>query len=115
MAVSVALPEDSGGGIAFPFDHSALLRTIEQARGSTIRHWIESAALQGIPVLALRGSNSKVWNKADYESELQHFSQPKWKNRVTLREILGAGHGLPFEKRSEFLEALRKFTQNQDL
>jgi pimeloyl-ACP methyl ester carboxylesterase len=109
MAVSVSLPEDAGGGIGFPFDHSALLRTIEQARGTTIRHWIEAAAERGIPVLALRGATSKVWTHEEFEAEVRHFSNPKWKGRVRLLEIEGAGHGLPFEKRPEFVAELRKF------
>ncbi|MBU6374667.1 MAG: alpha/beta hydrolase [Bdellovibrionales bacterium] len=111
MAVSLAATPDQGGGIGFPFDHAALIRTLEEARGTTIRHWIEAAALREIPTLALRGSLSKVWSKEQFEAEHLHFSQPQWKEKVQLREITGAGHGLPFEKRSEFLEALRDFHQ----
>ena len=109
MAVSVALPEDAGGGIGFPFDHSALLRTLEEARGTSIRHWVESAALKGIPVLALRGSLSRVWTREEFEAEVRHFSDLQWKGRVRLHQIEGAGHGLPFEKRPEFVAELRRF------
>jgi pimeloyl-ACP methyl ester carboxylesterase len=106
MAVSVALPEDQGGGITFPFDHAALIQTIEAARGTTIRHWIENASERGIPTLALRGEQSRVWSAEDFAREKAYFSAPRWRGLVRLEEVAGAGHGLPFEKRSAFLEHL---------
>jgi esterase len=109
MAVSVAAPAEEGGGIRFPFDHAALLQTIDAARGTTVRHWIEAAAERGISVLALRGATSKVWSAEDFEAEKAYFSVPKWKGRVELRQVEGAGHGLPFEKRAEFLKLLQEF------
>ncbi len=109
MAVSVALPAEDGGGIGFPFDHAALLQTIDEARGTSIRPWIEAAAQNGIPVLALRGAESRVWSRKEFEAEQDYFADPKWKGRVQLREVAGAGHGLPFEKRSEFITELRNF------
>lgn len=103
MAVSVAGPADAGGGIRFPFDHSALLRTIEAARGTSLSHWVEAAAARGIPVLALRGARSQVWSKPDFERDRKQMPAGL---PIQFEEVEGAGHGLPFEKRAEFVARL---------
>lgn len=108
MAVSVARPVDVGGGVTFPFDHSALLRTIEAARGTSIREWVVEAAKRGIPVLLLRGERSRVWSREDFEAARRELAPI---SGVELREIPGAGHGLPFEKRAEFTALLRGFAE----
>lgn len=108
MAVSVARPADAGGGITFPFDHSALLSTIEAARGTSIRHWVIETARRGIPVLLLRGERSQVWSREDFEAAKRELTSVPG---VELQEIQGAGHGLPFEKRAEFTALIRQFSQ----
>lgn len=106
MAVSVARPADAGGGITFPFDHSALLRTIEAARGTSIRDWVIETARRGIPVLLLRGERSQVWSREEFDSAARELASVPG---VELNEVQGAGHGLPFEKRAEFTALLREF------
>ncbi len=104
MAVSVAAPN---GEVTFPFDHESLLKTLEAARGFDLRPWVQECSERGIPVLALRGANSKVWSKEEYEAERARFAGV---TLVTFKEIEGAGHGLPFEKRQEFVAELKSFT-----
>jgi pimeloyl-ACP methyl ester carboxylesterase len=106
MAVSVAGPADAGGGIQFPFDHAALVRTIEAARGTSLRAWVEAAGSRGTPVLALRGARSQVWSKQDFESDRSRLPPGL---PVRFEEVEGAGHGLPFEKRAEFIARLVRF------
>ena len=107
MAVSVPRPAEQGGGITFPFDHDALLRTIDQARGGSIRPWVQEAAGRAIPILLLRGEKSLVWPKAQYDLERSQFKDSP---NVRFEEVHGAGHGLPFEKRAEFISLIREFT-----
>jgi pimeloyl-ACP methyl ester carboxylesterase len=106
MAVSVAGPAEAGGGIRFPFDHAALVKTIEAARGTSLSAWVEAAAARGIPVLALRGARSQVWSAADFQADRNRFTAGL---AVVFEEIEGAGHGLPFEKRAEFVARLTRF------
>ncbi len=108
MAVSVQLPPSSShpGEITFPFDKEALLATIRAARGSSIRPWIESLGQQKIPVLVLRGESSPVWTHEEFEAEkIRCAVFPS----LVFEEFPGAGHGLPFEKRIEFIERILQF------
>jgi pimeloyl-ACP methyl ester carboxylesterase len=102
MAVSTRLPD---GQIEFPFDHAALIATITAARDASVRTWVKESASRGMPIFVLRGEKSLVWTHEEFESEreaLQGFPNVKFE------EFPGASHGLPFEKRAELAERIRK-------
>jgi esterase len=105
MAVSVQTPE---GAIRFPFDQPALIKTIESVRDTSVRDWIQQLASRGMPILVLRGAESGVWSHEEFEKERAHF---KASPTVVFEEFPGAGHGLPFEKRREFVERITAFMQ----
>jgi pimeloyl-ACP methyl ester carboxylesterase len=109
--LAVCAPEAPGSAaVAFPFDREALLETIAAARTAAIGPWVRKFAGR---VLVLRGAESRVWNRADFEREREAFADL---SRVTFEEIPGAGHGLPFEKRAEFVARVRSFVEGgQDL
>lgn len=104
MAVSVTEP--GTGGVTFPFDHAALIATIHAARDSSVRKWIREAASRGMPILVLRGERSLVWSREEYENERRELEEFP---NVVFEELAGAGHGLPFEKRPEFVARLKGF------
>lgn len=104
LAVSIPVPE---GGLTFPFDRDALLATIEAAGGWPGTEWVREAAGQGKPVLILRGANSKVYSREDYERDRAELGPLPG---VTFEEVQGAGHGLPFEKRPWFVDRVKAFT-----
>ncbi len=106
MAVSVVDPVTRG--VTFPFDHSAMIATIQAARTASVRDWIESLAKGGMPILALRGETSTVWSREDFEKERARFAHLP---SVQFTEIAGTGHGLPFEKRRELTDLFCKWTQ----
>lgn len=62
-----------------------------------------------MPVLALRGGDSRVWSKADFDEERRQFADYP---SIRFEEVPGTGHGLPFEKRKEFVELLLKWTDS---
>ena len=103
MAVSV---RDAGGSIRFAFDHSALIQTVEASKNNSIREWIRELGERGMPILALRGAESGVWSHNEFEEEKQRFADLP---SIVFREIEGAGHGLPFEQRARFVEAVEGF------
>lgn len=103
LAVSTPTPE---GGITFPFDRAALIETIYAARDASVRQWVRALGEQGMPVLVLRGAVSKVWNSEEFQTEKEGFaSLPS----VQFEEFPGAGHGLPFEKRLDFVKRVEGF------
>lgn len=107
VAVSQPLdPSHPRGPLTFPFDRGALLSTIESARTVSLRNWVQHLGEQSIPTLVLRGSESRVWTHEQFEEEKNLFSQYP---NVVFKEIPGTGHGLPFEKRNEFIELLQDF------
>lgn len=106
MAVGV----EREGRFVFPFDRGALLKTLDAAKGSNVRGWIWEAAERGTPILVLRGAQSGVYDRAEFECEKRAFAAF---DRVTFLTIEGAGHGLPFEKRTEFLAAIDRFIEAQ--
>ena len=101
MAVSV---KASDGQITFPFDRAALIQTIHAAQNVSVRGWVEELGKRGTPVLVLRGAESGVWSHAEFKEEQARFSAY---SSITFREVSGAGHGLPFEKRLEFVQIIR--------
>jgi pimeloyl-ACP methyl ester carboxylesterase len=103
LAVSVPT---SGGGLAFPFDREALIKTIEATRDFSVRPWVRELGKRGMPILVLRGANSLVWTHEDFESERAQFSEFK---SIIFEEFPGTGHGLPFEKRLDFVARIEKF------
>lgn len=104
--LAVSVPSDLPGGLTFPFDRSALIETIYAARDSSVRTWIEALGAQGLPILVLRGAQSLVWNREEYLAEAKALSRFP---QIRFQEIPGAGHGLPFEKRLEFVSCIRDF------
>jgi pimeloyl-ACP methyl ester carboxylesterase len=102
MAVSVQSPQ----GVTFPFDHAALIETIQAARDVSVRGWVEEAGRRGTPVLVLRGAMSLVWSHGEFNEERQRFAAYA---SIRFEEMAGTGHGLPFEKRAEFVARLREF------
>jgi len=58
------------------------------------------------PVLMIRGATSPFWSSADWEKCRESFSQyPSFQ----FCEMKDAGHGLPFERGDQFLEAIFAF------
>jgi pimeloyl-ACP methyl ester carboxylesterase len=92
----------------FPFNHEALVQTILQADEAPIESWVKTICEAGIPFLALRGSNSKVWLKEDYENSRIKLANPL----LTFEEWPDCGHGLPFEQRPKFISRVREFVQS---
>ncbi|MBY0469563.1 alpha/beta hydrolase [bacterium] len=104
--MAVALPGSQPGEIIFPFDRAALIETIHSARDSSVREWIREAGAKKIPVLVLRGETSTVWTQEQFEQEQKNLAEfPS----IQFETFPGTGHGLPFEKRIEFVDRLRKF------
>ena len=89
---------------SFPFDHDALVRTIEQAHEAPREKWTGEILASGIPLFFLRGMNSKVWLKADFEAQKKTLAHPL----LHFEEWENCGHGLPFEQRARFVEFVRK-------
>ena len=98
LAVSV---RSSQGQISFPFDQSALIKTIQAAAETTVRDWVKELAERGMPILILRGQESLVWSHEEFEAEKTLFEQSP---SVQFVEVPGVGHGLPFEKRAVFVD-----------
>ena len=96
---------DSPESWVFPFEHEALVQTILQADEAPIERWVKEICDAEIPFLALRGENSKVWLKEDYEKSRTSLSHPK----LTFEEWENCGHGLPFEQRPKFIARVREF------
>ncbi len=109
--LAVSLRKEDSEEIYFPFQKAALLKTIEQARLSNLRDWIKQAANKNIPVLLLRGGESLVWSKDEFENDRRRLAHPqlKWV------EISGTGHGLPFEKRKTFIETVLDWAREKKL
>ena len=109
LAVSqrTGVTTSEGEEITFPFDRAALIQTIEAARDTDLRHWVEAFGRQSLPVLVLRGAQSKVWSAQDFEGEKNRFASF---STIRFETIEGAGHGLPFEKRKELASLLRSWT-----
>lgn len=105
MAVSVALPDGRQG---FPFDKEALIRTLEAVRDTSVREWLRELGTRGMPILLLRGAESRVWSREDYLREMRAFAD---RPSVEFQEVPGTGHGLPFEKRVEFVARMSEFME----
>lgn len=96
-----------GTGVRFPFQRQALIQTIQASRGLSIRNWVMQAIEKNIPVLVLRGANSNVYTRDEFENEKAFFAHHA--DRIRFFEFENAGHGLPFERRAEFVKVLREF------
>jgi pimeloyl-ACP methyl ester carboxylesterase len=87
----------------FSFHPLDLVKIIQEAQKAPLLEWVKSSADINKPVLILRGSESTVYSQADFQSEKTSLmSYPL----ICFKEIKGAGHGLPFEKKAEFLGTL---------
>ena len=106
LAVATLTP---GGGITFPFDHEALIKTVHATRDFSVRPWLLELVKAGKPVLVLRGQESGVWTHKAYLEEKAHF---QGLSSIVFEEFPGAGHGLPFEKRLEFVSRLKAFIES---
>jgi pimeloyl-ACP methyl ester carboxylesterase len=107
MAVSIRA---SDGGLTFPFDQAALVQTIQAARDVSVADWVREAAEQGMPILVLRGARSLVWTHEEFEKLRAEFAPYP---SIRFQELEGAGHGLPFEKRLEFVGLLERFIEGR--
>lgn len=87
----------------FPFEHEALVKTIHQADETPIEEWLKEILSAGIQTTFLRGAQSKVWLKADYDEQSTRLKHPL----LEFQEWENAGHGLPFEQRIKFVELIR--------
>ena len=90
----------------FPFDHQSLVKTIHQANEAPLDEWLIDILNAGVRVLFLRGANSKVWLKEDYETQKAQFQHPL----LQFEEWENCGHGLPFEQRARFVQRVKDFT-----
>jgi len=91
--------------VTFPFSKDALLKTIEASRGSETGPWMEEfARTTGKPVHIIRGERSLVYEKPAYLADKEKYAPIP---NIQFMEFAGAGHGLPFEKRAEFLALVR--------
>lgn len=102
---------EADGSLSFPFDRDGLIRTIEGVRDISVREWLRVLTARGMPVLALRGATSRVWSREDYLAEMRFFAKAP---SIEFREIAETGHGLPFEKRLEFVGLLKDFVARHD-
>ena len=101
MAVST---RGQDGSITFPFDHSALIQTIEAARNTSVRSWVRELGAGGMPILVLRDSESLVWSHNEFVKERESLKDLP---SVRFMEFEGAGHGLPFEQRARFVAEIQ--------
>jgi len=99
---------DADGQTFFPFDHAALLATIEAAKNTSVRQWVKELGAASIPILILRGVKSLVWSHEEFLKEKENF---RLHPSVHFEEVEGTGHGLPYEKRSWFIDRLKKFAR----
>lgn len=99
---------ESNGCVHFPFNHSALIQTLQDAQGSDLKPWIHLLAKLKKPILLLRGEKSKVWSRENFEEERKLFAPYQ---NIIFQEVEGAGHGLPFEKREIFVPLLSRFVE----
>ncbi len=95
----------------FPFDHEALVMTIQEADEAPIEEWVKEIARANIRTLFLRGAQSKVWLKSDYESQKAKFLAEFPHGPLTFEEWENCGHGLPFEQRARFIAKIREFIE----
>lgn len=103
MAVAITHPDQS---LSFPFDKNGLIKTLHAVRDSSIREWIQTLGEKKMPILVLRGKNSLVWAEKDYQKEKERYANF---NTIEFKEVANTGHGLPFEKRTEFLSIILDF------
>jgi esterase len=101
MAVSVRGPE---GHLTFPFDHAALIQTIQAARDVSVRGWVRELGSRGMPMIILRGEKSLVWSHEEFLKEKETFQDLK---SIQFIEVPNAGHGLPFEQRPTFVNIIK--------
>lgn len=100
MAVSENTPS---GELAFPFQRSALLQILDSNEGASLLPWLDEAVTKKTPTLFLRGMKSRFWEKNDFEADKNRYAGV---SNFEFKEVPDAGHGLPFEKRAEFISIL---------
>lgn len=105
MAVSL---KTSTTEITFPFDPQDLVKIVESAHHALLFQWAQKFASLQKPILILRGQQSAVYTHADFQAEKEALAPYP---TILFEEVEGAGHGLPFEKRAEFVERLIQFVE----
>ena len=109
LAVAAIHPQ-ADGRVRFPFQRESLIATVHSVRDQTVRPWIRELAGRRMPILCLRGAESLVWSEADYKMEREHFKDLP---SIQFRTIQGTGHGLPFDKRLEFVQIIQDFCRTR--
>ncbi len=102
-------PVSGEGLITFPFSVEALRKTIEQADQAPIDAWLKEGLKLGVPMLFLRGAKSLIWSDASYEAQKDSYQYPP---QIQFESWPEASHGLPFEKKSDFVVRIRTFVKD---
>ena len=104
--LAVSMIDLKTGTITFPFEKKSLLQTVEQTLNKPNGPFVEAFAREtGRPVKILRGTNSLVYERDAYLADQAEFAHLK---NVEFIEFKDAGHGLPFEKRADFVKWLER-------
>lgn len=98
----------------FPFLKRAILLTLEGlnhqlSNTKSIVEILLKIAKSGLPVLILRGEKSPVYPSEDFQRDRVFFQNYP---NLHFQEVRKAGHGLPFENKTEFLSLLKTFIEN---
>lgn len=97
------LPE---GGLGWDFDAARVLETFDAIPAYPYADGLHELADRGIPVLVLRGGQSRFWTGQDWQDSRAAFARHV---SVEFQEIAMAGHGLPLETPKAFLAAVSSF------
>lgn len=98
------------GRVEFNLDKVAILETFRRGPEADLFAWICKAAIQEIPILVLRGKESRFWSEEDFEAARKRYrSYPS----VFFMQIEQAGHALPFEQPDAFVEATVQFIKSR--
>ncbi|MEK6706755.1 MAG: alpha/beta hydrolase [Bdellovibrionota bacterium] len=93
--------------LSFNFDRSALIETVLATKNISLLEWLDEIQDKGpLPTLILRGADSKVWDHESFEKDRSALARH---HAIEFKEVEGAGHGLPFEKRTQFIQILTDF------
>ncbi|MBI4926043.1 MAG: alpha/beta hydrolase [Bdellovibrio sp.] len=107
--LAVSITNDTGQ-ITFPFDKQAIIQTLNAVQQYAFSAWsaqvVEELGKKNKPIMILRGAHSGVFTSAMFQHDKEYF---KRYSSIHFKEFQDTGHGLPFEKRLEFLEVIKKF------
>jgi pimeloyl-ACP methyl ester carboxylesterase len=100
-------PVHGPGEITFPFSSDALRETLKQADQMPVAEWLTIGRTHKIPMLFLRGARSLIWTDGAYAEQKAEFESPPI---IQFESWDGASHGLPFEKKTDFVARIRAFS-----